>query len=286
MEKQKCLFKIWLFVVSTMFFIGCSNDNKSNDSTSINWLAKEITITTEEQLREFTIQVNGGKNFLSQTIKLGQSINLIDSKWIPIGDLSINPFRGDFDGQGFVIGNVGESNIVEGISGLFGYLYGATIKNLGVVVDIGISDFSTVAIAGLAIVNVGTISNCYVTGNIKVSATQESFIGGAMVAVNNGRVENSYAKTSITPNSVVGEFVGENYEIIENCYALKYPAQESSDCVFAIYNDGAISENSGLKSAEAMRDKNTYVNWDFNNIWAIEPNKNDGFPYLRTLQTQ
>jgi hypothetical protein len=290
--KLNPLFLILLLMTSAVFWTGCSDDSNDNDNsnsngnynTSPNWFAKEIVITTEEELREFAVLVNGGKNFFNQTITLGQNINLSDNKWVPIGDLSVNPFRGTFNGNGNLIRGIGESNTIEGFSGLFGYLYGGTIKNLGVVVDINISEFSAVAIAGLAVVNVGTISNCYVAGDITISPMQGNFIGSTIVAMNNGRIENSYAKADITTSNFVGRFVGENNGTIENCYALERIAEESDDDKFAVYNYGTICEDSALKSADDMKNIDIYINWDFENIWAIAPNTNDGFPYLRFLR--
>jgi hypothetical protein len=37
------------------------------------------------------------------------------------------------------------------------------------------------------------------------------------------------------------------------------------------------------RSTEALRDPSTYVGWDFTSVWAIDPQRNDGFPYLRAL---
>jgi hypothetical protein len=32
-----------------------------------------------------------------------------------------------------------------------------------------------------------------------------------------------------------------------------------------------------------LKQQSTYVGWDFNTVWAIDPNKNGGYPYLRAL---
>lgn len=37
------------------------------------------------------------------------------------------------------------------------------------------------------------------------------------------------------------------------------------------------------RSTEALMDPVTYVGWDFTSVWAIDPQSNDGFPYLRGL---
>jgi hypothetical protein len=94
--------------------------------------------------------------------------------------------------------------------------------------------------------------------------------------VNNGRIENSYSKISIAANASVGNFVGENSGTIESSYALRRVTEER----FAVDDYGAICENSGLKSADEMKQQNTFIGWDFIHIWEIAPDINDGFPYL------
>ena len=264
-----------LTIIFAIFLIACS-DSPDDGVNLQDWSAKKIAITSENDLREFALQVNGGRNFFGQTVILERNIELSDGEWVPIGDLSTNPFRGVFDGGGNVIGGVGQSSI-GGFSGLFGHLYDAEVKNLGLVVNMNISEYSNSAIGGLAIVNVGTIRNSYVSGNIKISVNQESFIGGAIVALNSGVIENSYANVAIETSNAIGALAGGNHGVIKNSFALR---RNVGDVFFAV-GDGSICENSGLKSTEEMRQKNTFVAWDFVNLWGIAPNINDGFPYLQ-----
>jgi Divergent InlB B-repeat domain/The GLUG motif len=44
----------------------------------------------------------------------------------------------------------------------------------------------------------------------------------------------------------------------------------------------AIPDANG-RSTEALMDPVTYVGWDFTSVWAIDPQRNNGFPYLRGL---
>ncbi len=44
----------------------------------------------------------------------------------------------------------------------------------------------------------------------------------------------------------------------------------------------AVPDANG-RSPEALRDPATYTDWNFTSVWAIDPQRNDGFPYLRGL---
>ncbi len=43
--------------------------------------------------------------------------------------------------------------------------------------------------------------------------------------------------------------------------------------------DALLSESCGLTTAE-MKDKDSYVGWDFNRLWDIDPEVNNGYPFL------
>lgn len=47
-------------------------------------------------------------------------------------------------------------------------------------------------------------------------------------------------------------------------------------------NPLAIPDANG-RSTEALQDPVTYVGWNFTSVWAIDPQRNNGFPYLRGL---
>ena len=51
------------------------------------------------------------------------------------------------------------------------------------------------------------------------------------------------------------------------------------------YCPNLFNNNFGTRLTETqMRDKAFYMGFDFDAIWAIAPNKNDGYPYLRVLE--
>jgi hypothetical protein len=71
-------------------------------------------------------------DFAGKTFKMTTDLNLAGYDWTPIG-ISTNlsnkeTFRGTFDGNGYTISNLTCNQ--KAVAGLFGYVYGATIKNL------------------------------------------------------------------------------------------------------------------------------------------------------------
>ena len=187
------------------------------------------TINTAEDLAGLAELVNGGNNFQGKTIKLSANIVLNETgdgwnslvnesegftPWIPIGTYSPErPFRGTFDGNGYVVKGIYISN-TSNQQGLFGFLgSGGTIKNLG-------------------------ITASYVKG--------QNMVGG-LVGRNTGTVSNSYAANGmvVNGNDDVGGLVGGNYSgTISNCYAVAKTQIKNYYGVLAGYNSGGTISNS------------------------------------------
>ncbi len=91
-----------------------------------------LEIGTVRSLQWFANEVNGGKNFNKETVRLMADLDLNNEEWEPIGN-STNTFQGTFDGNNYTISNLlitgNRSNV-----GLFGFTngYNGTIKNLTV----------------------------------------------------------------------------------------------------------------------------------------------------------
>ncbi len=114
--------------------------------------------------------------------------------WTPIGE-ETNAFTGTLDGNGYVLKNFNMDFAFAHpeVNGLFGYISGATIKNLGMEnISITSSDpyysVEADAVGGLVgHADASTISNCYVTGEINASST-----------VTGGLVGEAYGGSNIT----------------------------------------------------------------------------------------
>ncbi|GEM_PF-535483 len=124
----------------------------------------------------------------------------------------------------------------------------------------------------------GIISNCYSTCSV---------IGGdwcaGLVGTNwGGNIDNSYSTGNVSGYSSIGGFIGVNNEgIIRNCYSIG-EVNSSSGGGFAGYNYATIINdfyliNSGPDNNlgepltdQQMKQKASFIGWDFNDIWTIK----------------
>jgi hypothetical protein len=132
------------------------------------------------------------------------------SNWTPIGNATTaNQFRGNFNGNGKVISNLTINRPTTNYQGLFGYLNGGTIKNLGVEnCNITGQEY----IGGLA-GSGGSYENCYVTG-----AVNGTRIIGGLVGSAGSSITNCYTTCTVTGSDFVGGLVGNASASITNCY--------------------------------------------------------------------
>ncbi|MDT7887044.1 MAG: GLUG motif-containing protein [Thermoproteota archaeon] len=244
-----------------------------------------------------------------------------DGRGYKIYNLYINRV-GDFVGLFGAVGargiikNIGLENvtiITDGyysIGGLVGYNFG-TIYNVYSTGTIKGVRFA----GGLVGLNEGTVYNCY----SKASVDGISEVGG-LVGWNyyEGTVYNSYSMASVNGIDKVGGLVGENEGTIYNCYSIGTAAGKWNVGGLVGVNKGTVAnsfwdiEKSGLeisaagtgKTTAEMKNVRTYTDmawskgliypWDFvgnpyddkgiEDIWDIDPNINDGYPYLTTIK--
>jgi hypothetical protein len=128
----------------------------------------------------------------------------------PIGDSS-NKFTGTFDGSEYTISELTISRDSEDYVGLFGYVNGGTIDNVGVGnVDITGSKH----VGGLVGYNQdATVANSYATGSVSGVGNVGGLVGthddsdGATTAFE-ATITNSYATNSVSGTNTVGGLVG------------------------------------------------------------------------------
>ena len=164
--------------------------------------------------------------------------------WTPVGTDLSNPsspnlFIGSYDGGGHKIRNLNPSNEYHLSLGLFSCIGpGGVVKNLGMV-DIDISDSNLAG--GVAVLNYGTIQDCYVTGSI----SGFDHVGG-VAGRNSGTIQNCYASGRIKGYGFVGGVAGRNYiegeitPVVQNCYAV---CEISAD---SFYSGGIVGKNEGI----------------------------------------
>jgi hypothetical protein len=212
----------------------------------------------------------------------------------PIGTDSDYPFRGNYNGNGKTISGLYIYRPSSNYQGLFGYINfystGIQIRDLGLI-DVDISGRSYVG--GM----IGdhwnsTISNCYASGSVNGT---NWYVGG-LIGSNRGPISNCYASGSVSGDNAIGGLIGYNYySNVSNCYA-SGPVSGTSNVggFLGSNNSGTITacfwdtETSGQTTSargtgmttDQMKIQSTYTNWDFVEVWGMNSEINDGYPYL------
>jgi len=154
-------------------------------------------------------------DFGDKYYKLTADINLTGA-WTPIGTSAANQnFRGHFNGNGKIVKGLNVSGSGSN-RGLFGYINGGSVRNLGV--EGTVSGTQSVGDV-VGYITGGSITNCY--SSVVVNGTSTTVGGVAGYAENNSQITNCYATGAVTGNSsVVCGVVGTiNRSSITNCYA-------------------------------------------------------------------
>ena len=190
-----------------------------------------FVITTPEQLYYLAYAVNSNNTaYNDKYYRLGNNLDIsMYSEWTPIGFLGYYSsdnryFSGHFDGYGRTISGLTISEPDEEGIGLFGNIYGGSVKNLRLTnVNInGVGDKTygdwVGGIAGFA--EDCKIDNCSVSGII---------IGGDNVGGIAGTLQEDYRNTSMTNCTVTADVTGKYWVggivgslrvgLIENCYS-------------------------------------------------------------------
>ena len=216
---------------------------KKENYTYINW---EGEGTEENPYLIKTVEELNAINYsLSTHYKLANDINMQDKTFEIIAKTQSTAFTGTFDGDGHKISNLKIESDNQYI-GMFGYINGGKIKNLGLEkVDIkGTTNNSyTGGIVGQ--LNSGTIENSYVTGEVKGT----SQVGGLVGYLGNGTITNTYVAVKVTGT---GNYIGGLVGYIGNSYAKVSNSYSTGTVTGTSYVGGLVGRNTGTIT-------NTYV---------------------------
>ncbi len=146
----------------------------------------EIIITSPEQF----IALNNTSNITNKKIVLGCNIDLQNKEINPIGNMA-NPFKGEFDGNGYNISNFKISKLKGRNVGLFGTCDKAKISNLSVKNAIIQGKQQIGGLIGYATNCV--VDNCEFSGLVQ----GEKKIGGLIGYSNNNKIKHSYTDGTI-----------------------------------------------------------------------------------------
>lgn len=135
--------------------------------------------------------------------------------WIAIGT-NTSPFIGTFDGANFVINGLTIVASFANDQGLFGYVSGGTIRNVGLTsVSITATNNNVGAIVGNLATSQSTVSNVYSTGSVMGVGA----VGGVVGLNAAGTVSSSWSSATVNGNSRLGGLIGQSGGPVSNSYA-------------------------------------------------------------------
>ena len=155
--------------------------------------------------------------------------------------------------------------------------------------------------AGFVGYNYGTIEQCIYRGCVTASTFTSDmsvydYYAAGFVGWNYGTIEHCYSNATVTGGYGIGFAYSNGSDgTIINCYSKaslsnsrkKYGFGYSNsgkvtDCYYDKDRAGTSSTNKGTpKATLAMKMSSTYTGWDFENVWDIDADINDGYPHLR-----
>ena len=173
-------------------------------------------ISTADELNS----IGHNPRLMSAHFQLINDIDLAGIDFFIIADQS-HPFGGTFDGNGHTISNFTYTSEYATCIGLFRYVVGGRIKDLGLinsVVSVERGDFHGCLVGHLG----GAITNCYVEAG---SISGNDYVGG-LVGFNSGdrdspgTITNCYVTGFVGGDDDVGGLVGSNVGDITDCYTI------------------------------------------------------------------
>ena len=182
------------------------------------------------------------------------------------------------------------------LGGLIGYSYGGELFRSSSNATVITTDDSNYMGGFIGASDNAVVDQCFAKGNVysnELSNKNYRYFGG-LIGSFNGTLTNSYATGDVKGVSFVSGLLGTTSSQIKNSYStgranfglFYYPwggSPAATSSYWDVNTSGTSSSTSGIgKSTTEMKNVTTYVGWDFNSIWEIAPDKNDGYPYLRT----
>jgi hypothetical protein len=151
----------------------------------------------------------------------------------------------------------------------------------------------------------GWINNCSAKGK-----TEGSKNTGSLLGLNYGLVENSYSTGNVSGQKTAGGLIGHNSDgWINNCISASHVDNcigrgglvgfatvefemgrgSVNNCFWDIQKSGT-DKSFGGKGLQSSELKNSAVlkksGWDFDKLWNIDKQKNNGYPYLKTTNSE
>lgn len=178
-----------------------------------------------------------------------------------------------------MISNSSNKGVIRGesyVGGIVGYHSG---DSSSAVVCCNLGDvYGSSIIGGIAGMTCSRIANVYNIGDI----TGESYTGGICGQGDTCSILLSYNIGDISGTTYVGAIIGSdgvvwNKDVISSCYFLQTETINNG-----LKGCGSSIEVSGMEgySVDKLGLQDTYRDFDFSAVWAIDANTNGGYPYL------
>ena len=225
-------------------------------------------------------QLDNVRNYLGAHYILVNNIDLNvapyneGAGWEPIGYFMDDmPFRGSFNGNGKIIKGLTINRPDSNDIGLFGHTAFADIKNVSL---IGVAIIGGNYIGSLiGSNNGGNISNCYARGSVEGTDKVGGLVGENYFA----NLTNTYAVVSVSGITSIGGLVG---SIIDATTTSSYYNSE----IALLSDTGKGEPRDTADMTYPYNADNTYIGWDFDNVWDIQAGVNDGYPFLGQQQIE
>jgi len=204
--------KIYMFLITMLLGIALTGCSFGTETTT----TEEIIVDTETYIEIDSVEdleaLEMDKSYILTT-----DLDLSGIEWIPVGTYS-EPFRGNFDGDGYTISNLTITEASENFNGLFGYVYG-DIFDLNITsVNIDYeTDFLTYA-GGLAAFALGDITNVTVEGDITIVNSVSNCYVGLLIGYTQPDINTltdaaDFDPNDLTNNSVIGSISVDSQDI-------------------------------------------------------------------------
>lgn len=215
------------------------------------------------------------------------------------GLIGLNGYGGSLISNCFSKANVTGSQDVGGLIG----------QSNGGIIEIAYTDSQVRGITNVG----GLIGNGHSGVLVRLSASNSSVtigpgqgnvnqFGGLIGRLQNSIVENSFATGPVNGNNRVGGLIGElSGSTVTNSYSTGLVTGGAGqvggligrnqggivqNSFWDVQSSGQVTSEGGLpRTTLEMRDINNYLpyGWNFQTIWAIDPDVNNGYPFLQAL---
>ncbi|WP_138754103.1 GLUG motif-containing protein, partial [Paenibacillus sinopodophylli] len=230
-----------LGVVAPWGIFGSSRAFAANEFLGSGTASNPYLIGTAGQLNQIRGAYLNANLYFKQTKNIDLSTSDYKDNWTPIGNNRNTPFRGNFNGNGFVINGLKISTSGNNL-GLFGLT-----STESVITNVKLENMNVTGnnyVGGLVGANKGKVSHSYATGNVSGKDGVGGLIGdnGVTISNENAIIDNSYANVSVTGSGFSsGGLAGTNSGAINYSYATGNVIGDYAVGGLVGNNDGTIS---------------------------------------------